>query len=446
MTALAVDPKAYYQAATNCFDAASALRDSFLYIFAELSECGSMAGVDENGQQWARSYNTSAYGAVGFFQDVHSTLYAYGSALNDIGFTHAQADATVKGAPQPDRPTDPGMPVFGPFSVPASAGGPGQGIVDKGINIISHIGIPVPDGDTGKLAKAADAWDRLGTIYQNTNARDKITIAASLFDSVTADDAGYIRDDLKSLAGSIDQLLTACTQISQSCIAYKDALTELRDEIKGFLKSLAQDLAIDAAITIGLSLISFGAGAVTAGKALVTVQKWAGKIKDGIIAWRGRKALQIAGIGQEVKDATVKARKVVTDLRDRLRGKRADDATNAPKSPSKAIVDEKKYEYLFGRAAEDAHNSPRSLQNQSQLNRVGVFDNQAGRNLLNSHFDEVVRTDSNIARTFSNDYGEFQVRESLFVGPNGILKFETTWQVTPEGLRLTTVIPKGGGA
>ncbi|WP_159922802.1 MULTISPECIES: polymorphic toxin type 24 domain-containing protein [Nocardia] len=336
MTALAVDPRAYYQAATNCFDAASALRDSFLYIFAELSACGSMAGVDENGQEWARSYNTSAYEAVGFFQDVHSTLYAYGSALNDIGFTHARADATVKGAPQPDRPTDPGMPVFGPFSVPASAGGPGQGIVDKGINIISHIGIPVPDGDTGKLAKAADAWDRLGTIYQNTNARDKITIAASLFDSVTADDAGYIRDDLKSLANSIDQLLIACTQISQSCIAYKDALTELRTEIEGFLKSLAADLAIDAAITIGLSLISFGAGAVTAGKALLTVQKWAGKIKDGVLAWRARKALQIAGLRQEAKDAVVKARKVVTDLRDRLR-KKVDDS---PKPPKKSLKEE----------------------------------------------------------------------------------------------------------
>ncbi|MEU2041200.1 polymorphic toxin type 24 domain-containing protein [Nocardia niwae] len=228
------------------------------------------------------------------------------------------------------------MPVFGPFSVPASAGGPGQGIVDKGINIVSHIGIPVPDGDTGKLAKAADAWDRLGTIYQNTNARDKITIAASLFDSVTADDAGHIRDDLKSLANSIDQLLTACTQISQSCIAYKEALTELRAEIEGFLKSLATDLAIDAAITIGLALISFGAGAVTAGKALVTVQKWAGKIKDGILAWRGRKALQIAGLKQEAKDAVVKARKVVTDLRDRLR-KKADDL---PKPPKKSLKEE----------------------------------------------------------------------------------------------------------
>ncbi|MGY2008640.1 WXG100-like domain-containing protein [Nocardia gipuzkoensis] len=446
MTALAVDPKAYYQAATNCFDAASALRDSFLYIFAELSACGSMAGVDENGQEWARSYNTSAYEAVGFFQDVHSTLYAYGSALNDIGFTHAQADATVKGAPQPDRPTDPGMPVFGPFSVPASAGGPGQGIVDKGINIISHIGIPVPDGDTGKLAKAADAWDRLGTIYQNTNARDKITIAASLFDNVTADDAGYIRDDLKSLANSIDQLLTACTQISRSCIEYRDALTELRAEIEGFLKSLAADLAIDAAITVGLSLISFGAGAVTAVKAVDTVRRWAGRIKDGIIAWRARKALQIAGLKQEAKDAAVKARKAVTDLRDRLRGKRSGDVASVPKPQSKAIVDEKKYDYLFGRVAEDPHNTPRSVQNLDQLNRVGVFDNPAGRDLLSRHFDEIVSADSNIARTFSNQYGEFQVRESLFVGPNGILKFETTWQVTPEGLRMTTVIPKGRGA
>ncbi|WP_067464188.1 hypothetical protein [Nocardia amamiensis] len=170
---LAVDPKAYYQAATNCFDAASALRDSFLYIFAELSDCGSMAGVDENGQQWAGSYNASAFEAVGFFQDVHSTLYAYGGALNDIGFTHAQADASMKGAPQPDKPTTPDMPVFGPFSVPASAGGPGQGILDKGINIASHIGIPIPDGDTGKLANAADAWDRLGTIYQTRTPATK---------------------------------------------------------------------------------------------------------------------------------------------------------------------------------------------------------------------------------------------------------------------------------
>jgi len=51
MTKLDVDPTTYYRAATNCFDAAAALRDSFLFIFNELSACGSMAGVDQDGQK-----------------------------------------------------------------------------------------------------------------------------------------------------------------------------------------------------------------------------------------------------------------------------------------------------------------------------------------------------------------------------------------------------------
>ncbi|MDR7169417.1 hypothetical protein J2W56_003158 [Nocardia kruczakiae] len=340
MTKLDVDPKTYYQAATNCFDAAAALRDSFLFIFNELSTCGSMAGVDQDGQKWAQSYNSAAWEAVGFFEDVHSTLNAYGTALNDIGFNHAQSDATLNGTPQPDRPADPPVPVFGPFSVPASAGGPGHGIVDAGIDMASHIGIPVPDGDTGKLEKAADAWDRLGTIYQNTNARDKVTIASTLFDDVTSPDAVHIKDDLKALSDNIDALLTSCTQIRDSCRAYKDALKELRDEIKGFLESLVQELAIDAAITIGLSLISFGAGAVTAAKGAATVKHWATKIKEGITAWRGRKALQIAGLKQESKDALVKARTAVRDLYDRLRSRVKEGKGKAAPKPGPRSADE----------------------------------------------------------------------------------------------------------
>ncbi|MFF0491367.1 polymorphic toxin type 24 domain-containing protein [Nocardia sp. NPDC004068] len=338
MTKLDVDPKTYYQAAINCFDAAAALRDSFVYIFAELAECGSMAGVDDDGKKWATSYNTAAYHVVGMFQEVHSTLMTYGSALNDIGFNHAQADASIEGTPQPGRPTDAQAPVFGPFSVPASAGGPGQGIVDKGINIVSEIGIPVPDGHTGRLAKAADAWDRLGTIYQNTNARDKITISATLFDDVTSPEAVHVRDDLRTLSDSIDKMLTACKDISASCIGYKEALDELRKEIKGLLESLLEELAMDAAISIGLALVSFGAGAVTAVKALDSVRRWAAKIKDGILAWRARKALQIAGMKQEAKDALFKARKAVQDLFERL-GKKGENVKRVPKPSLKSELD-----------------------------------------------------------------------------------------------------------
>lgn len=112
---------------------------------------------------------------------------------------------------------------------------------------------------------------------------------------------------------------------------------------------------------------------------------------------------------------------------------------------SRALVDAGKYDYLFGNVSSNSHNLARSLQNQRQLNGVGVFDNAAGRDLLSAHFDEVVSTNSNVLRTWSDEFGTFQARESLLAGPNGLLKLESTWQVTNDGLRLTTVIPFGGG-
>lgn len=109
-----------------------------------------------------------------------------------------------------------------------------------------------------------------------------------------------------------------------------------------------------------------------------------------------------------------------------------------------AIVDPGKYDYMFGNVASNSHNAARSAQNAAQFGRVGVYNNAEGRALLQSHFDEVVGSDSNVMRTFSNEHGEFQIRDSLFAGPGGFLHLESTWQVTNDGLRLTTVIPRGG--
>lgn len=109
-----------------------------------------------------------------------------------------------------------------------------------------------------------------------------------------------------------------------------------------------------------------------------------------------------------------------------------------------ALVDAGKYDYLFGNVASNAHNAARSAQNAQQLARVGVHNNAAGRGMLQSHFDDVIARNDNITRTFTNEHGTFQIRDSLFSGPGGFLKFESTWQVTDDGFRLSTVIPMGG--
>jgi len=122
VTKLDVDPKVYYQAATNCFDAAASLFDSFTYVFGELNGYGMMAGRDEDGRAWAASYDQSARDAVAFYGQTYSTLRAYGTALNDIGFEHAKSDAAIKGTEQPTRPADSASTAtFGPYALPASA-------------------------------------------------------------------------------------------------------------------------------------------------------------------------------------------------------------------------------------------------------------------------------------------------------------------------------------
>jgi len=56
----------------------------------------------------------------------------------------------------------------------------------------------------------------------------------------------------------------------------------------------------------------------------------------------------------------------------------------------------------------------------------------------------VIARNDNIARTFTDKHGTFQIRDLLFSGPGGFLKLESTWQVANDGFRLTTVIPMGG--
>ncbi|WP_280449415.1 hypothetical protein [Nocardia brasiliensis] len=333
MSKLEVDPKVYYQAAINCFDAAAALNDSFKYVFGELNSCGQMAGRDEDGRAWAASYDESAREAVAFFDQTFATLRAYGTALNDIGFEHAKSDAALRGTTQPDRPQDAASTVtFGPYALPASAaGGTPQGLAKTSVEVLDAINCPLPDGNTDTLTRAADAWNRLGTIYQNTNAKDKITIAASLFDDVVATDAIQVREDLATIETSIAGLLDTCKAISKTCIDYKESIVELRNEIKGFIEAIIQEAAIDAAVTVVATCLTGVGGLIAGAKAVESARRWAVKIKAAVSGWRARKALQLKGLAADAKAALARGKKAMEDLRDRLRRRKGDDRD--PSSP-----------------------------------------------------------------------------------------------------------------
>ncbi|MBH3414713.1 hypothetical protein, partial [Pseudomonas putida] len=102
-----------------------------------------------------------------------------------------------------------------------------------------------------------------------------------------------------------------------------------------------------------------------------------------------------------------------------------------------------KFDYLFGRVASNSHNASRSNQLALEMKRLGVPDNAAGRQMLTDHLALSAKTEGNVINTFSNQYGKFEVKESLFVGPSGkAANFQSTFQVLGDGTRkLSTVIP-----
>ncbi|WP_244976976.1 pre-toxin TG domain-containing protein [Achromobacter dolens] len=102
-----------------------------------------------------------------------------------------------------------------------------------------------------------------------------------------------------------------------------------------------------------------------------------------------------------------------------------------------------KFDYLFGRVSSNAHNAARSNQLALEMKRLGIPDTVAGRKMLSEHLAQSVKSEGNVSRIFSNQYGNFEVRESLFIGPSGnAAKFESTFQVLEDGTRrLSTIIP-----
>ncbi|MDL5204296.1 putative T7SS-secreted protein [Streptomyces sp. ALI-76-A] len=115
----------------------------------------------------------------------------------------------------------------------------------------------------------------------------------------------------------------------------------------------------------------------------------------------------------------------------------------------KAEVDPRKLDYLFNKDIKpDSHNSPRALQNELQLHRIGIPDTPEMRQYVTDHLPHAAQQP--FGRTFSKEWpggsGEFGVTESVLYGPHGALGVESTWQILPDGgHRLSTVIFRGNG-
>ncbi len=154
----------------------------------------------------------------------------------------------------------------------------------------------------------------------------------------------------------------------------------------------------------------------------------------------GEAFLRLMGVAADVKasriarQGTSHAEEVADAASLTRRANSGDDAVDAAAAagrvdvpgsvtPREAVLG-RKLDYLFGKATGSAHNIERSTDMLRQLERIGLHDTPANRQLMAKHFQDVLNDASNIAGT---GRGGTTIRESLLMGPNGAVKIVSYW-------------------
>ncbi|MFD4403403.1 hypothetical protein ACFWPH_11610 [Nocardia sp. NPDC058499] len=263
-----------------------------------------MAGSVGPGKEWARSYDEQVQGTNNLVTALAMLADRYTSALNQIGHTYALADHEPStGTPPPAKPPNPPLAFSSCPVPPPSAGGPGSGLVDDGLELAKKIGIdlPVPDGDTDKLHTAATIWKAIAQAPEITNLPAELERAATLFQTVTAPEVDTIDDDLRVMKAAAEDLIATFTDLANECTAQEGAHDKMKVDLQEVLGWFAEELRDYALVTVAFavaaSFLSFGVGgaavtAVRAGKAVDLV--------NDVIA-RLRHIVSIAGVRKAVK-------------------------------------------------------------------------------------------------------------------------------------------------
>lgn len=153
------------------------------------------------------------------------------------------------------------------------------------------------------------------------------------------------------------------------------------------------------------------------------------------------KAVQRIGVSAFELIVTLGGVGVVAKLLKRI-GTAVREAKNAIELV-KSIIAPGKLDYIFGKVTSSPENMARSISMYKQLNAIGVFDNTAGRELVRQSLEAAAKSTDKIVKEEVRNGVTTLTKESLLAGPNGILKLQSFWEVTSDGLRLTSVIPFG---
>ncbi|MEV0292179.1 ADP-ribosyltransferase [Nocardia sp. NPDC050710] len=293
MTIVDMNTSVYYDTAAKVNGAATAWFAAIDAQWPSLTLGAKMCGSYEEARKFATSYDELAADALSLASRVAITAHNYTLIMLTLGYNHAKAEWEAAGKPgsEPAPPTIPPSPVFLCRVPLPSAGGPGNGLVSTGVELAEMLKITVPDGDTTKMSNAAAVWDRIETDAAVTALPDVLEAAANAFEAVTAPESSAIDEDLRALRSAAAANIAIFGDLATACREHRASLDDLRATLKTQLESIRDALmiepAINAAISIASSWITFGVSAAVgvAGAAAICA-RYARPMRASIEAWQ----------------------------------------------------------------------------------------------------------------------------------------------------------------
>ncbi|MFD4402252.1 hypothetical protein ACFWPH_05750 [Nocardia sp. NPDC058499] len=284
MTFINVAPSVYFDAARICGESAAAFFAAVTEQFGDLAgHTKDMAGSIGDGKTWAISYDQQTTETYFLVKSLIGAIDNYAGIIIEAGYNYAIADYDGIG-PGPERPIVPNSSLLSCPASPPSAGGTGDGLLDDGLDLATRIGVPIPDGDADKLAKAATCWNTLATEQATTNLPAELERAAALFQEVTSPDVSFIDEDLRALKSAAVDLLSVFADLSTSCrdqeAAHRRVRAELASVLEQFAEDIGKEILVNVALTVAASVVTFGMGSVAV--TAIRGGKFATKVKDWV--------------------------------------------------------------------------------------------------------------------------------------------------------------------
>lgn len=113
---------------------------------------------------------------------------------------------------------------------------------------------------------------------------------------------------------------------------------------------------------------------------------------------------------------------------------------------AKLLMSQDKFKFLFGLVTSGSHNTDRSAQLLGQMTKLGLSNDQGGRQYLVRFFASLLDKSGNLVKTESK-LGQdgvlrtFETRSGTILGPNGAsMNVNATYEVTKDGYKWITAI------